>query len=67
MHEPSPLSPEKPRSSTEQKTALAMPVNYAGENRQHRRSNEWNRHFDLKKAPKLWQAAGWGNRSPSAE
>jgi hypothetical protein len=40
------------------KKALAVTqVEPTGKRRPPRRGSDWNRHFDLKKAPKVWQAA----------
>jgi len=44
------------------KAASAMQAEPSGKRRPPRRGSDWNRNFDLKKAPKVWQAAqgsGW--------
>ena len=45
------------------KAAVSKPAKPTGKRRQARRGSDWNRNFDLKKAPKTWQAAqGSGGR-----
>jgi len=39
------------------KAPAPAPAEPTGQHRQPRRGSDWNRHFDLKKAPKVWQAA----------
>jgi hypothetical protein len=39
------------------KAPAAAQARPAGQRRQLRRGSDWNRNFDLKKAPKIWQAA----------
>jgi transposase len=39
------------------KAPAAVQARPAGKRRQARRGSDWNRNFDLKKAPKVWQAA----------
>ena len=39
------------------KVAAPAPVEATGKRRPPRRGSDWNRNFDLKKAPKVWQAA----------
>jgi len=39
------------------KASAPAPVKPTGKRRQPRRGSDWNRNFDLKKAPKVWQAA----------
>jgi len=38
------------------KAPAPAPAEPTGQHRQPRRGSDWNRHFDLKKAPKVWQA-----------
>jgi transposase InsO family protein len=38
-------------------SATAPPVKHTGKGSQPRRASDWNKNFDLKKAPKIWQAA----------
>lgn len=37
------------------KAAVSKPAEPTGKRRQSRRGSDWNRNFDLKKAPKIWQ------------
>jgi len=39
------------------KAPAAASAGPTGKRRQPRRGSDWNRNFDLKKAPKIWQAA----------
>jgi len=56
--------PVKPCAPAEKKAAVAPRVEPTGKRRQARRGNDWNKNFDLKKAPKIWQAAQASGRGP---
>jgi hypothetical protein len=43
--------------AAKKKAPAPAPVEPPGKRRQPRRGSDWNRNFDLKKAPKVWQAA----------
>jgi len=50
------------------KAAVSKPAEPTGKRRQARRGSDWNRNFDLKKAPKIWQVVQEsGNRSGQAD
>ncbi len=50
------------------KAAVSKPAKPTGKRRKARRGSDWNRNFDLKKAPKTWQAAqGSGGRRGESE
>ena len=47
------------------RVAAPVPLKDIGRRRPPRRGSDWNRNFDLKKAPKIWQAAqAAGRRTP---
>jgi hypothetical protein len=45
------------RCAPAEKQTPAVPAKPTGKRRQPRRGSDWNQNFDLKKAPKVWQAA----------
>ena len=45
------------RCAPGEKKTPAVPAKPMGKRRQARRGSDWNQNFDLKKAPKVWQAA----------
>ena len=45
------------RCAPAEKKTPAVPAKPTGKRRQPRRGSDWNQNFDLKKAPKVWQAA----------
>jgi transposase InsO family protein len=49
--------PIKPCAPAEKKTPTPTQVEPTGKRRQARRGSDWNKNFDLKKGPKIWQAA----------
>jgi DNA-binding Lrp family transcriptional regulator len=60
--------PVKPCAPAEKKAAVAPRVEPTGKRRQARRGSDWNKNFDLKKAPRIWQAAqASGRRQGDAE
>lgn len=50
----------------EKKKAATPAVQPTGKRRQAARGSDWNQNFDLKKAPKIWQAAQESGRRKSA-
>jgi transposase len=46
------------------KAAVSKPAKPTGKRRQARRGSDWNRNFDLKKAPKIWQVMQESGGSP---
>lgn len=52
------VGPEKQKPNPAVKTART---------RRHRRGSDWDQHFDLKKAPKIWQAAQGSGYRKAAE
>ena len=49
--------PVKTCATAEKKAPTPAKVEPTGKRRQARRGSDWNKNFDLKKAPNIWQAA----------
>ena len=54
----------KPCAPAEKKAPTPAQVEPTGKRRQTRRGSDWNKNFDLKKGPKIWQAAQASGRGP---